>query len=202
MVSKQPLDALIEETAMNKYSYINLIKHQAKSLAKTANLKLSTAQEQFSLTHGFSCFHELTTIAKHNKNDPRIMMAAIGTNDLENPIFEESTFYALESEIETLMSGSIAVTNAYSFILEDLEVTSKTYDANTGVLTLKTSFQYSGEQDPDRAWCGSAFFLNADIQLIRRHSNWRPHTDNWVKITTSESDQGRDYLSQMQESYS
>ena len=67
---------------MSNYSYLNLIKRQAKAYARAHGLKLSAAQEQLATAFNFADFHELTTVAARNLADPRMMRAALGTSNL------------------------------------------------------------------------------------------------------------------------
>lgn len=182
---------------MNKYTYLNLIKQQAKSLAKTNGIKLSVAQEQLSIRYGFSNFHELTTISNKNPKDPKLIFAATGFKNLDDILFLDSIYNELILEIENQMSGAIAETNADGFFIDDLQIISNKFDTTTGILFLTTSIQYTGDQILDKPWHGSTFYLDVNIQLKLRSNEWMPVEYEWVEIIKGESDQDRDYYNQM-----
>lgn len=178
---------------MLKYSYLNLIKRHAKTHARAHGLKLSAAQEQLAREFGFADFHELTTLAARNSNDPRLMRAALGTSNLGDLVEEESVYQTLESEVEDALSGAMAETNAYDFSIEDLEVIKATYDASTGTALLTVAFSYAGEQDPDRVYHGSTFYVDANVRLQRRDGSWELLDDDGLEILGCERDVDRDY---------
>lgn len=183
---------------MSKYSYINLIKRQAKAYARAHDLKLSAAQEQFGTTFGFADFHELTTVAARNSDDPRLMRAALGTSNLGELIEEESIYQALDSEVEDALSGEMAETNAHTFTIEDLEVIEAAYDASTGTALLTVAFSYAGEQDPDRVYHGSTFYVDANVRLQRRGGSWELLDEDGLEILGCERDIDRDYWAEQE----
>lgn len=178
---------------MSKYSYLNLIKRDAKQLAHSQGLKLSAAQEQLAAESGFADFHELTTVANRNSTDPRLMAAALGIGSLGELVEHEGIYQALESEVEDALSGAIAETNAYAFTIEDLEVVEAAYDASTGIVLLKAAFAYTGEQDPDKVYYGSTLYADATIRLQRRGGLWQLCDQDGLEILHYESDVERDY---------
>lgn len=179
---------------MPNYAPLDLIKRQAKALKKTSGQTLAFCQEQIAVDFGFSDFHEVTTVAKRDPDDVRLIRAAFGVEELSEVIYLPPVYSALESEFDDVMSGPMAETNAYDFIVEDLEVTASVYDHATGVLTLDLSCQYIGAQDPDRPYSGTSFFLDAIIRLARRDNQWTPiEEDPWLEIISSERDDEREY---------
>jgi hypothetical protein len=197
-VSKQLARCVAGERALSKYSYLNLIKRHAKAYARAPGLKLSAAQEQFATEFGFADFHELTTVAARNSNDPSPMRAALGTSNLGELLEEESVYQALVFEVEDALSGDMAETNAYVFTIEDLEVIEAAYDASTGTALLTVAFSYAGEQDPDRAYNGSTFYVNANVQLQRRSGSWELLDEDGLDIFGCETDFYRDYLAEQE----
>lgn len=180
---------------MSSYSFVELIKLSAKKYAKMQSITLSAAQNQIALNAGFVSYHDLVTVSKRNPVDRRLMIAALGVSSLADAIYENDVFSSFESELEDRMSGETAVTNAYDYTVEDLVVESSSYDESSGILSLNISFSYSGDQDPDRVWHGSIFYLDVTVSLIRRDCKWLLAEEGLI-ILSGESDQDRDYSDQ------
>ena len=176
---------------MSNYSYVSILKRRAKSLSRDTSISLAMAQERVSLATGFAHFHELNVIAKRKPDDPRLMKAALGIIDLRNAIYEDDVYSAFESAIDDLLSDAVGETNATGFTVKGLSITESTYDIEVGVLTLLVSFAYEGEQDQDRMYHGSAFYLDAQVRLVRRDDEWLI-AEEGVEILAGESDKDRD----------
>lgn len=131
------------------------------------------------------------------------MLAAFGVRDFKDAIHQNDVFSELDQELEDLLSGPMAETNASEFAIDEYVVESAAYDDATGVLRLDMSITWKGKQDPDRVYYGTAFFLQAEIDLIRRDGKWSLGEDG-VSITGSETDADRDrrdeweYMAQQQ----
>ncbi|NMX82332.1 MULTISPECIES: hypothetical protein [Pseudomonas] len=69
-----------------------------------------------------------------------------------------------------------------------------------GVLTLRVSFAYEGEQDQDRMYHGRAFYLDAQVRLVRRDYEWRI-AEEGVEILAGESDKDRDREMELDDQY-
>jgi len=158
------------------------------------------AQEHVSQAAGFAHFHELNVIAKRKPDDPRLMKAALGIVDLRDAIYEDDVYSAFESEIDDLLSDAVGETNATGFTVKGLSITDSTYDIEVGVLTLRVSFAYEGEQDQDRMYHGSAFYLDAQVRLVRRDDEWRI-AEEGVEILAGESDKDRDREMELDDQY-
>lgn len=176
---------------MSNYSYVSILKRRAKSLSRDTSISLAVAQVRVSLAAGFAHFHELNVIAKRKPDDPRLMKAALGIVVLNDAIYEDDVYAAFESEIDDLLSDAVGETNATGFTVKGLSITDSTYDIEVGVLTLRVSFAYEGEQDRDRMYHGSAFYLDAQVRLVRRDDEWRI-AEEGVEILAGESDKDRD----------
>ncbi|SFP84930.1 hypothetical protein [Pseudomonas sp. NFPP28] len=176
---------------MSDFSPLSIIKSQAKHHARQHDVKLSVAQETLARQAGFEEYHELTVVAQRNPNDPRLMVTAFGVRDYKEAIHSDDVFSELDQELEQMLSGAMAETNASEFGIGEIEVESAAYNEATGVLTLGMSITYEGQQDPDRIYYGRAFFLQAVVELIRRDGKWSLGEDG-VSITSSESDADRD----------
>lgn len=185
---------------MSNYSYFNLIKSQAKKLAQEQGLKLSVAQEQLAISLKFKDFHELTTVASRNPNDGRLIGAALGSSDPADVIYDSPVYERFCEEIDNLLSGETADTNAYDFSCECFEVTASSYDETKGLLALEISFTYSGEQDQDRPYAGCEFYLDVEVTLARRSGEWL-FEDDWVVVTKIETDQDRDREAELEDMY-
>lgn len=176
---------------MSNFSPISIIKSQAKQHAREHDIKLSAAQEALARQAGFEEYHELVVVAQRNPTDPRLMLAAFGVRDLKEAIHEDDVYSELDQELEHMLSGAMAETNASEFTIGKSEVESAAYDDATGVLRLGMSIDWEGKQDPDRVYYGRVFFLKADVDLIRRDGKWSLGEDG-VSITDSETDADRD----------
>lgn len=176
---------------MSNFSPLSIIKSQAKQHAREHDMTLSAAQEALARQAGFEEYHELVVVAQRNPTDPRLMLAAFGVRDFKEAIHEDDVFSELDQELEHLLSGAMAETNASQFAIGESEVESAAYDDATGVLRLGMSIAWKGKQDPDRVYYGRAFFLQAEIDLIRRDGKWSLGEDG-VSITSSETDADRD----------
>lgn len=165
---------------MSKYTYSNVLKSKAKLLSKTSNLKLSEAQEITAKHYKFSNFHELTTVAKRNPNDKRLMLAALGATELTEllHINDDYLYYELAHRLDDYMAESIAETNALGYGLDYYECTDETYNTDTGVVTLNLTVDYSGEQDEDKMYHGSAFEVELIIRLKCIDSIWEFQPDD------------------------
>lgn len=176
---------------MSDFSPISIIKSQAKQHAREHDMKLSAAQETLARQAGFEEYHELVVVAQRNSMDPRLRLAAFGVRDFQEAIHEDDVFSELDQELEHLLSSDMAETNASEFAIGEYEVESAAYEDATGVLKLGMSITYEGQQDPDRVYYGRAFFLLAEVELIRRDGRWSLGEDG-VSITSSETDADRD----------
>lgn len=183
------------------YDSISLIKQQAKALGKSEGIPLSSAQELFARKAKFSSFHDLTTVASRNPDDPRLMRAAFGVDDFKDAIWEDDLPSQLDDLLETYMSEATGDTNASNFRVEDLQITQADYDENLGLLTLAGTFTYAGDQDPDRMYHGAAFFLQAKFFLIRRFDRWSFDEDHEFEISGGESDIDRDRENELESQY-
>jgi hypothetical protein len=185
---------------MSNYSYVSILKRRAKALSRDESMSLAAAQEHVSQAAGFAHFHELSVIAKRNQDDPRLMKAALGVAILSDAIYEDDVYSAFENEIDDLLSDAVGETNATGFTVKGLSITGSTYDIEVGVLTLLASFMYEGEQDQDRMYHGRAFYLDAQIRLVRRDDEWRIAEDG-VEILAGESDKDRDREMELDDQY-
>lgn len=159
---------------MSKFSYINILKSEAKNLAAQSGMKQSLALEQVALRSGFSSYHELATVARKNPKEIRLMKAALGTDDLSQVVFQDDVLDIINDVVEEMLSAEAAETNAEGFMIEDLEVNDAGFDESTGILFIEIAFDYSGDQDSDRVYHGSTFHVSATLMLARRNSEWRP----------------------------
>lgn len=172
---------------MSDFSPLSIFKSQAKQHARQHGMKLSAAQETLSRKAGFEKYHELAVVAQRNPADPRLMLAVFGVRDFKDSINQDDVFSELAQALEHMLSGAMAETNASEFGVGESEVESAAYNEATGVLALSMSITYQEQQVPDRAYHGSAFFLKADVELIRRDGKWSLGEDG-VSITSNDSD--------------
>jgi len=177
---------------MSKYDYLYHIKCKAKAVARSTSTSLAVVQNQLAISGGFQHFHELRNVAKATPKDIRLMRIALGTDDLFEVIYEDPTYGELGLLLDEVMSDSIAETNADGFGLEELEVTSARYDESKGIATLETEITYAGDQDPNKPFLGSSFYINAFISLTRRNSSWSLAIDA-LDVVSSVTDQELDW---------
>ncbi|MDE9749665.1 hypothetical protein [Pseudomonas aeruginosa] len=181
---------------MSAFSCFNILKSNSKSLARAQGIKLHEAQELIAKQAKFTDFHDLTTVARRDPMECRLMTAALGGVDLGDALYEEPAYAELHNSLEDMLAGLIADTNASDFTMENIEVSGTRYDDSTGVLTLEVSFTYQGELDPDRAYTASEFYMDALFRLKRRDGQWSLAEDG-IEILSSESDQDLDWAEQM-----
>jgi hypothetical protein len=181
---------------MSRYSYLNLIKRKAKAYGLAQGIPLSKALELVSRDAGFSNYHEMGVVATANPHEPRLMLHAVGLTTFDDVVFEDPIWEGLYSLVEDAMSGAIADTNAWDYSVENLEVTSYVYNDSNGVATLELSFEFQGEQDEDRPWSGSNFFLDAELLLIFRDS-WSLAEDDPLTIKEVTCDRDIDHEDQL-----
>lgn len=163
---------------MSKFSFLNILKSQAKDLADKQGVQLSVALESVAKQSGFNSYHELATVAKRDPQDFRLMQAALGTFDLKEVVYEPDVISIINSMAEDSLSSETAMTNASMFMVENQEVTDADYDERTGQLSIEFSFEYNGDQDTDRVFYGSSFYVSASLHLVRRKGAWHisePH---------------------------
>jgi len=182
---------------MSDFSPLNIFKSQAKQLARDQGLKLSAAHETLAQKAGFADYHEFSVVAQRNPKDPRLMTAVFGIKDFIQAIHEDDVYADLDLELEDQLSGAIADTNASGFTIDALEVDAAEYNDTTGVLTLGISLTYQGQQDQERMYYGTAFFLIATVELLRRDGKWLL-VEEGVSISSSESDADRDRRSEQE----
>lgn len=185
---------------MSNYSYVNILKRRAKSLSRDRLICLAAAQEHVSQASGFANFHELKVIAKRKPDDPRLIKSALGVLVLSDAFYDDDVYSAFENEIDELLSDAVCETNATGFTVNGLSITESIYDIEIGVLTLCVSFAYEGEQDQDRMYYGSAFYLDAKIRLVHRDDEWRI-AEEGVEILAGESDKDRDRKMELDDQY-
>lgn len=177
---------------MTQYSYITLIKREAKAYGKSMGVPLALAQEHVARNAGFAHYHEMVAVSKANPSDHRLMRRAVGVSNLEDALYQDPIWGGLDSLVEDAFSGAIADTNATGFTIENLEISSADYDEANGVLTLEVYFEYQGEQDLDRVWHGNEFYVDAQIQLIFRNG-WDFVEEDPLVVTGCKTDQDLDH---------
>jgi len=190
---------------MSQYSCLEIIRTKAKKMARTdAALTHTQALEVIAKKSKFSNYHELAKVAKNAPMEPRLLMAAFGDSDFKDVIYNYYDSYvdgpltSLEAAVEEELSGDIASTNASGFTVEDLTVTETHYDEAKGILDLKVSFLYQGEQLPDHVYSGTEFAVDAMISLLWRDEKWQ-FIDEGFEITNVESDTERDWYDQAED---
>ncbi|EFO4242576.1 hypothetical protein CG970_25835, partial [Escherichia coli] len=112
---RYPKRYFIGGTAMSDYSYLSILKTCAKKLARIQKIKLSKALEIVARDAKFTSYHELSEVAKRAPLEQRLVFAAIGEDTQEDVIYRDEIFYAIDREVEDMLSGDIAETNAYGF---------------------------------------------------------------------------------------
>lgn len=165
---------------MSDYSCLSILKTKAKKLARIQKIKLSEALEIVAKDAKFTSYHELSEVAKRDPLEQRLVLAAMGESSLEDIIYRDDIFYAIDREAEERLSDNIAETNAYSFSVENLEATKVNYDAKRGILVVQAIFDYQGDQDPERPFSGSSFEVVARMELLLRDNEWSLIEDSLV----------------------
>ncbi|WP_138438245.1 P-loop NTPase family protein [Marinobacter alexandrii] len=182
---------------MPKFSPISIIKRSTKTLARNQTIPLNKALESVATSSGFSDFHEMTAVAKKSSQESRLTKAAFGLSDLGSAVFEDEIDFALDSLLEEELSGAIAETNAYNFSLQSIDVGSTHYDEHVGILTLNAELEYCGDQDPDRPYHGTSFFIKAEIRLKWTSDGWELLEDEPLTIESCTTDADKDREAEM-----
>ena len=100
------------------FSCINILKAEARYLAKKSGVKHTKALQQVAQQAGFNNYHELTKVAKQNPKDKRLMKAALGTDDFRDVVFQDDVIQILNDVVEEALSAAIADSNATELFLE------------------------------------------------------------------------------------
>lgn len=185
---------------MPKFSCINIIKSKAKKLVQTQNIKHSEALELLAKGASFSNYHELLAVAQSTPMDARLVLAAFGEKDLNDAIFSDQPYVSFLTAVDEAFESEIASTNACDFTVENLCVdeTETKYDEEKGILTLNVSFEYQGDQLPEKVYSGSGFYVDAIVRLIRRENEWQLEEEG-LDIIDIESDTDRDYYDEVED---
>ncbi|MFD3247740.1 hypothetical protein [Rahnella aquatilis] len=179
---------------MSDYSYLSILKTRAKKLVRIQQIKLSEALEIVARDAKFTSYHELTEVAKRDPLEQRLVLAAMGEDTPEEVIYRDEVFYAIDREVEDILSSDLAETNAYGFSIENLEATKLNYDTKRGILTVQAIFDYQGEQDPERPFSGSSFEIVAKMELLLRDNEWSlvEGSLELTSVTSNVNDDGYD----------
>lgn len=179
---------------MSDYSCLSILKTRAKKLVRIQKIKLSQALEIVARDAKFTSYHELTEVAKRDPLEQRLVLAAMGEDTPEEVIYRDEVLYAIDREVEDMLSSDIAETNAYGFSIENLEATKLNYDSKRGILALQALFDYQGEQDPERPFSGSSFEIVAKIELLLRDNEWNFVEDSLelISVTSNVNDDWND----------
>jgi hypothetical protein len=186
-------------SSMSKYDYLSIIKRRAKVVRKEQGISLSKAQMDVAIDAGFASFHELQAVAKSKHSDSRLLLAALGLKNLSWVVDAFDLSEVIDELVEDHMSGAIAETNAYGFEVDDLSVTDVAYCEVTGTLSIQLSILYAGEQDPDRMYSGTKFYLDALLRLCLIGNTWMPLFHDSFEVIGGKSDQELDWEEQAKE---
>ena len=154
------------------YSYINILKAEARYLAKKSGVKHTKALQQVAQQAGFNNYHELTKVAEQNPEDKRLMKAALGTDDFFQVVFQDDVVPIIDHVVEEALSADIAETNATDFEITNLVVHDADFERSNGVLFVEILFDYFGDYKHGEASNGSVFHVNATLMLARRNGEW------------------------------
>lgn len=100
----------------------------------------------------------MQTLARHNHLNTRLGNYAFGPNWESNVVYLDNIFRDLDLAVENEVVGTVADMNATMFMIENLDVTSTSYEPDTGIL-INVSFEYTGEPDRDRPYSGHSLSL-------------------------------------------
>lgn len=172
---------------MSNFTPFSIAKSNARVRGKELGIPHHQALEEVARDSGFSCFHEMKAVAKNQGDDPRLLFAAFGTDNLQE--VAEDFILDLNDQLEDQLSGAMAETNASGFFIDGYETHDAEYCTEQGMLSIGLSIEYSGEQDPDRAFHGSTFYLTGCLNLIFRQGVFQfPDEDFAFKIEEGERD--------------
>jgi len=177
---------------MSDYSCLSILKSRAKKLVRIKNIQLAEALEIVARDAKFTTYHELNAVAKRDPFEQRLVHAAMGEVTLEEVIYRDDVFYAIDREVENQLSSDLAETNAYGFTIENLEATKVNYDSKRGIMSVQAIFDYQVEQDPERSFSGSSFDIVAEMELLLRDNEWSLVEDS-LKLTSVNSNVDDDW---------
>ncbi len=179
---------------MSKFSPFNRFKKIAKRISKNTGISLSQVQEQEARSAGYSCFHDLQICAKRNSQDSRLVEYVFGADGFDgNEILaREMLRIDLDGILMNELAGEIALTNAFDFYLDVMEVDYEYYCDDSGVLSLKGTATLTGEADEDRPFAGSQVYayISVDLFYCDKQREWSLHdlSKNAVKIQSVSND--------------
>ena len=156
------------------YSPYDLVKRQAKALAREFGIPRMQALEQLARRAGFADLHEMSTVARRAPLERRLLLAAFGIERwkaLEDHVLVHE-IDELNRFVEEDMSGAVAETNAVGFYIDDYAVGGGRYDIDTGLLQLRVDVHYAGDPDPDRTYLGSSFDCTYGVRLHWSGADW------------------------------
>jgi hypothetical protein len=180
------------ESAMSKYSYVNIIKSRCKDFARENQMPLNVVHQMAAESVGFTSYHDLNQVSKSSPQDIRLMRLAFSLEKLEDAIYQDEILPNLDRQLEDEMSGEMAETNATFFTIENVDPANASYDATNGHLTLELNFDWQGEQDEERPWSGNDFNIDAVVTLVYRSKGWKLHDQHGLEIISSESNRDRE----------
>lgn len=179
---------------MAKFQPINIIKHHAKVLSAQNGVTHNAALKLLSSNNGFANYHEMQKVASKDPLEQRLIMAAFGISSLSDAIHADEVLWEIDGTLDDAMSGAVADTNAFMFTVDGMDAEVEEYDQSTGILTLDVRINYSGEQDQDRPYHGTTFYIDALVKLKWKGGKWSLSDDEEpLTITGCESDVDRDH---------
>lgn len=184
---KQAIVVPMLESAMSKYSYVNIIKSRCKDFARENQMPLNVVHEKAAKSVAFTSYHDLNQVSKSNPLDIRLMRLAFGLEKLEDVIYQDEILPELDRQLEDEMSGEMAETNSTFFTMENLDPANAAYDASNGHLRVELNFDWQGEQDEERPWSGNEFNINALVTLVYRSKVWTLHKEYGLEVISSKS---------------
>lgn len=179
---------------MTNLQPISIIKRYAKDLSAQKGIPHNAALKTLAIENGFANYHEMQVVASKYPLEQRLLRAAFGIDTLSDAIHQDEVLWEIDEVLDDAMSGTVAETNASMFTVDGMDAEVEEYDHSTGTLILDASITYSGDQDQDRPYHGTTFFIGALVKLIWRNGRWFLSDDeDCLTITGCKSDVDRDH---------
>ncbi|GGO77629.1 hypothetical protein GCM10011348_07620 [Marinobacterium nitratireducens] len=166
-----------------KYSFLSLIKREAKAYAKANGLTVTSAQEHIAKCNGFSGFHEMITVSKRNPDDPRLLKAALGVEALDIKVWLHPFRHEVVDFLMASLESVFEKTNAHLFFDDfEEEVFLSGYDPKTGIASFLMQTQFHGTHIYGQPFRGDGVGVIFNTYVAWRDGQWKLRDTDGVVI--------------------
>jgi len=161
LIKLQQVDERLNGASLNPSSFPGSVdnwesslEYQQAVLTKELNLSSQDAVQLSAKLHGFN-----------NRED-------IHYQTLDDLISSDEVFYQIDNQLGEELSGDIAGTNASGFMIDDYNILTCDAEADSELYVVTLDITYTGEQDPDRPWCGDQFHPRVNVYFEQMDNQW------------------------------